>query len=116
MILNGDWRSRLAGAVDPLFRSVGACTRSWPQQIPLGSVLVGLSRGTLAARRRFTAAAVAFAGENLIRVVAAVIVVLSGLGSNAYAIALIFGFLVVAIWPSARALRGRRPEQPMHAR
>jgi O-antigen/teichoic acid export membrane protein len=89
-----------------LFSDGGALYPLLAATIPLGSVLVGLSRGTLAARRRFTAAAVAFAGENLIRVVAAAIAVLSGLGSNAYAIALIFGFLVVAIWPSALRLTG----------
>jgi O-antigen/teichoic acid export membrane protein len=75
--------------------------------IPLGSVMVGLSRGTLAARHRFMAAATAFASENLIRVAAAAIVVLAGWESEAYAIALVMGFLVVAIWPSALRLRGQ---------
>ena len=89
-----------------LFSDSGALYPVLAATIPLGSVMVGLTRGTLAARRRFTAAAAAFATENLIRVVAAVIVVLAGWGSNAYAIALTFGFLVVVIWPSALRLTG----------
>ena len=89
-----------------LFSDGGALYPVLAAAIPLGSVMVGLSRGTLAARRRFTAAAAAFAVENLIRVVAAVMVVLAGWGSNTYAIALILGFLVVAVWPSALHLTG----------
>ncbi len=67
-----------------LFSDSGALYPVLAATIPLGSVMVGLTRGTLAARRRFTAAAAAFATENLIRAVAAVIVVLAGWGSSAY--------------------------------
>jgi O-antigen/teichoic acid export membrane protein len=77
--------------------------------IPLGSVAVGLARGTLAARRRFFAAAAAIAGENLIRVVVATFVVLAGWGREPFAIAIESGFLVVVLWPSALRFHGEPP-------
>ena len=66
-----------------LFSDTGALYPILAATIPLGAMMVGLTRGTLAARRRFTAAAAAFASENLIRVVAAVIAVRAGWGSSA---------------------------------
>ncbi len=87
-------RATLFGDTGPLFPALAAL-------IPLGSAVVGFTRGALAARRRFVAAGAAIAGENLIRVVAGVGVVLAGWGSEAFAVAIASGFLVALFWPSA---------------
>ena len=79
--------------------------------IPLGSVAVGLTRGGFSARRRFVAAAGAIAGENLIRVLAAVVVVLVGWGIEAFAVAIVTGFLVAFVWPSALRYDGKVPQR-----
>jgi O-antigen/teichoic acid export membrane protein len=68
--------------------------------VPIGTVLMGLNRGVLSARRRFQSTAFAIAGENLIRALAALAVnTAGGLGW-----ALVGGFTIGAFWPSSYRL------------
>lgn len=95
----------LLGAVSWAFRSPFFASEGWAfpalaAAIPLGSVLMGLNRGVLSARRRFTSTAMAIAGENLIRTAAALVVSAAvGLG-----VALIAGFSIALLWPSSLKL------------
>jgi hypothetical protein len=57
------------------------------------------------------AAAAAIAGENLIRVLAAAVVVLVGWGIRAFAAAIVTGFLVAFVWPSALRYEGNVPQR-----
>lgn len=68
--------------------------------LPVGSMLVGGSRGVLAARSRFGAVAAGVLGENGIRVVLALVVLVVP-DARVLGLALLAGFLVVLAWPSA---------------
>lgn len=78
--------------------------------VVLGSGFLGLVRGVLAGGGRFTAAAVALSGENIVRFVAAGAVVLFGLGVEMFAAALAVGPAIALLWPRSlvrHLLRGR---------
>lgn len=75
--------------------------------VTAGSALVGLVRGSLTARRRFGAVALALVGENLARVVLAAVLAATGVTSSlAYGAVLVVGQVAVLSWPSALRLRG----------
>jgi O-antigen/teichoic acid export membrane protein len=81
--------------------------------ITLGSGLVGILRGGLSARRRFTAVATAMVLENGLRCVAAAVLVVAGVESAlTVGVCMAAGALLCLAWPSA--LRFRR-EGPMTA-
>jgi O-antigen/teichoic acid export membrane protein len=74
--------------------------------VTIGSGFVGLVRGTLTARQRFQAVALALAGENALRCVAAGALAAAGVhNAAAYGLALVFGPLAGLCGP--RALRPR---------
>ena len=95
-----------------LFGDPGLLFPALAALIPLGSAVVGFSRGALAARRRFVAAGAAIAGENLIRVVVGAGVIMAGLGSGPFAAAIASGFLVALFWPSALRFADGAPVGP----
>ena len=79
----------------------------------IGSALIGLLRGVLSGRRRFRAVATSLALENLLRSVAALVLLLAGsTQSAAYGAALAAGFLVVLGWPSVFRLGSDADERP----
>ncbi len=84
---------------DPLFGSPGLGLPTIAAIITGSAALLGLGRGLLAARGRFVAASVVIAGENVIRVVFAALVILAGGGSLAYAAAMATGVLILAAVP-----------------
>lgn len=70
--------------------------------VTLGSALMGVSRGVLSARGRFGALASGLVAENLLRCVAALLLVqLDVVAPVAYGVCLPLGFLTAACWPSA---------------
>lgn len=73
--------------------------------VTAGSALVGLVRGSLTARRRFGAVALALVGENLVRAVLAAVLAVTGSASSlAYGVVLVVGQVAVLLWPSALRL------------
>lgn len=82
---------RRGDALFPVFLSV----------IVIGTAVMGLIRGGLATRGRFHATAAAIAGENVIRLLLAGVGAAMGWGVDAFALALLAGFGVAVIWPSA---------------
>lgn len=68
--------------------------------LPLSAVL-GLARGLLGARRRFRLVAVSLLLENLARVVVLVALVLLDAPVTTVPLALLAGFAVIGLWPSA---------------
>lgn len=93
-----------------LFGSTGVVFPISLAVIPMGSVLVGLSRGTLAARHRFVATSAAFTTENLIRVILAVVGAQLGWTPAAFGMILIAGFASVLFWPDALWFRRAGPD------
>lgn len=69
--------------------------------VTVGSGFVGTVRGWLASRGRFVATAGAIAGENGVRVAAAVLVTLLHPSVALYAVALVSGPLIGLLWPGA---------------
>ena len=76
----------------------------------VGSAAMGLTRGGLAGRNRFTAVATILATENLVRVAFGLVVVAVGAQVGWYSVAIPFGMLLVLAWPDA--LRYEGPSVP----
>ncbi len=70
--------------------------------VTMGSGFVGVVRGSLSARLRFTSVAVALVTENAVRCLAATVLILAGVHSSlAFGACLAFGALAGFLWPSA---------------
>jgi len=88
------WRDRLFGSAGIGYPALAAV-------IVLSAGLLGLSRGLVAARGQFKAAAAIVAGENLLRVgVGCLVLLLSG-GAFAYAAALAAGIGILIFYPQS---------------
>jgi len=96
-------------ARERLFHQDGLVFPLLTASIPFGSVAMGLTRGSLAGRGRFIATAAAIAGENLIRVVVAALVAVTGGGVEVFGLGILLGFLVALGWPSSMVFRGEMP-------
>ena len=95
------------GAVaEPLFGRPGMAFPVMAACLPVGSVLMGFNRGVLAARGRFGATALALLGENVLRLVLA-LVAMAAVGSEGLGWILVAGFAVAVLWP--RTVVHRRP-------
>lgn len=95
--------SLLAGLVafafrETLFDDGGVAFPVMIAAVTAGSLFAGLVRGTLAGRGRYHATAASLAGENLIRVVAAIVVAAVGGGAEAFGLALVVGSLLGLVW------------------
>lgn len=89
-------------ARDVLFHSDSAAFPALVVAVTLGSGVLGIVRGTLSSRRRFTAVGASLAAENGLRCVAAAALIAAGVDSPvAYGACLVAGYLVVAFWPSS---------------
>ncbi len=78
--------------------------------VGLGSGLLGLPRGLLAARRRFASVAASIVAENALRaLVAAALVTAGSEDPLRYGLALLAGYAIVLLWPSA-LVPGRQGE------
>jgi hypothetical protein len=83
--------------------------------VALGAGGMGVVRGLLGARRRYAAVGAVLVGENLVRCVAAGVLVALGVDDPfAYGVALVLGYAACAAWPSAWRTRpdagpGARP-------
>lgn len=86
---------------DLLFGREGLLFPAVTGVITIGSGFVGLVRGWLASRERFIAVAGTIAGENGVRIVAALSVAFTHPASEFYAIALASGPLIGLVWPGA---------------
>lgn len=86
---------------EPLFGRGGLLFPAATGVITIGSGFVGIVRGWLASRDRFVAVAGAIAGENGVRVIAALTVALIHPASELYALALASGPLIGLVWPGA---------------
>lgn len=77
--------------------------------ITAGAAAIGLLRGGLAGRSRFVAAACALGSENLLRLLAGLVVIAVGGGISLYAASIVAGLLVVLGWPGALRFSGPAP-------
>jgi O-antigen/teichoic acid export membrane protein len=102
----------LAGLVayvfrEPLFGDPGIIFPVLVAAITVGSMFMGLLRGALAGRQRYGATAASLVGENAVRVILAVAVVVAGGGSKAFGVALASGPVIGLVWVgSLRFVRG----------
>ncbi len=70
--------------------------------VTIGSGFIGVVRGALSARLRFTGVAIALVTENAVRCLAATVLILTGVHSSlAFGACLAFGALAGFLWPSA---------------
>ncbi len=75
--------------------------------VSLGSALVGVTRGMLAAQDRLVALAASLVAENALRCLAVAALVVAGSDSPvAYGLALVGGHAVVVLWPGTLRVRG----------
>jgi len=96
------WRERLFGST-----SLG-----WPLlvfAVSAGSAAAGYLRGVLAGRRRFAATAAAIGTENLLRLAATAVVVVTGASIGWFAACLAIGPLVALGWPTVFRLEAGSP-------
>ena len=92
---------------DTLFDSDAAAFPALVVVVTLGSGFIGLVRGSLAARRRFTSLAIALVAENGVRVVAAAVLWASGTTDAVwYGLVLALGASVGLLWPTALRFSG----------
>ncbi|MFC4783306.1 hypothetical protein ACT8ZV_02450 [Nocardioides sp. MAHUQ-72] len=97
-----------------LFHDDGVAFALLAGLVTLGAGLTGLVRGVLSARHRFGAVAAALVAENLVRALAAAVLLAAGVTDPvAYGLCLIAGYVVNAWWPSA--LHPRRTGEPAGA-
>lgn len=87
--------------------------------LPLGAFVIGLQRGILTHRRRFAAVATLIAGENAVRALAALLVLLLG-GADAVASAalgwgILAGFAIAVIQPRALRPNNDHPKSTVRA-
>ncbi|MGH3362756.1 MAG: lipopolysaccharide biosynthesis protein [Nocardioides sp.] len=89
-------------ARDVLFREDGLTFPLLAGAVTLGSGLMGIDRGMLTARRRFTAVGAGLIAENAVRCLAAGVLITTGNDSPAaYGACLVAGYVAAAFWPSA---------------
>jgi O-antigen/teichoic acid export membrane protein len=70
--------------------------------VTLGSAAMGVVRGVLTARRRFTAVGAGLVAENAIRCLAAAALMIAGVRDPvAYGVCLLVGYVAVLAWPSS---------------
>ncbi len=70
--------------------------------VGLGSAVIGVVRGTLSARRRFTAVGTGLVAENGLRCALAAGLALAGVDApEVYGLVLVAGYLAALLWPSA---------------
>jgi len=117
IVAGGVVLSVLAGLVAYAFRETlfdvdGIAFPAMIAGVTAGSLFVGLVRGALAGRQRYRATAASLAGENLVRVVVAILVAAAGGGAEAFGVAMVVGSLIGLVWLSS--LRFDAPE-PAHA-
>jgi O-antigen/teichoic acid export membrane protein len=75
--------------------------------VALGSGAMGVTRGLLAARRRFQALGAAMLAENALRCVAGLALVVAGVEDPvAYGACLVAGYLAICFWPSTFRIAG----------
>ena len=97
----GRWAASWLGR-EALFHSTSAAFPAMVALLTLGSGLVGLNRGALAARGRFAAVGASLVAENGLRLVA--VCVLAGAdvqNAVAYGLCLVLGYLAALAWPGA---------------
>lgn len=88
----------------PLFASTGLFWPTVCAVVPVGSLTTGVARGVLAGRGKNRRLALVIAGENLLRLLAAIIVLKIAGGTEGLAIALLLGFVVAGLgWFRSRA-------------
>jgi len=103
--------SLLAGAVAWLARERLFGLDGWTfpllvAAVGLGSSVIGVVRGTLSARRRFSAVGTGLVAENGLRCVLAAGLALGGVEApEAYGVVLVVGYVAAGLWPSALRLR-----------
>ena len=92
---------------EPLFGDPGATGPALVVAVTLGSAVMGLVRGVLAARGRFAAVGAVLVVENLVRCLVAQALLTSGVTDPAaYGAALLAGYAACLAWPAAWRLRG----------
>lgn len=116
--LGGGAAAVAAGAAwllrEPLFDGHGAVFPLLTAGVALAATWTGVVRGVLSARGRFPAVAALLVAENAARCVLAVGLSLAGVGSPAaYGLALLLGYAVLLLWPSA--LRPTGQEQDLRS-
>ncbi len=95
--------SWLAG--DVLFRHDQAVFALLMVGVTAGSGLMGVARGTLTARRRFTSVAAMLVAENAVRCLAALVLIVADVKEPvAFGLCLVAGHLVAFGWPSSLRL------------
>lgn len=95
-------------ARDQLFRTDGVAFPLLVVLVTLCSGLMGVTRGTLTARRRFVVVGAGLAIETSLRCLAAVALIVAGVEDPvAYGACLLVGFLACFLWPSALRLDTR---------
>ncbi len=93
-------------AREQLFHRDGLAFPSLMAAVTLGAGVLGVSRGTLTARRRFRTLAAALVAENALRCLTAVLLVLADVHHPvAYGAALLVGYVVVLASPASLRLR-----------
>ncbi len=88
---------------DEMFSSNGLVFPVLTAAVTAGSLFMGLIRGALAGRRRYTATAASLVGEHGVRVAAAAGLAATGGGAAAFGVALVGGQLIGLVW--LRSLR-----------
>jgi O-antigen/teichoic acid export membrane protein len=114
IVVGGGVLSVVAGLVAFAFRQTlfdldGLAFPAMVAAVTAGSLFTGLVRGALAGRERYRPTAASLAGENLVRVLAAIPVAVFGGGAEAFGVALLIGPLVGLVW--LRSLRFETPAQ-----
>lgn len=93
---------------EPLFDGHGVVFPLLTAGVALAATWTGVVRGLLSARGRFPAVAALLVAENAARCVLAVGLSLAGVGSPAaYGLALLLGYAVLLLWPSALRPAGK---------
>lgn len=90
-------------------RLFGSSSLFWPIAVMVlayGTAGLGLARGALSGSGRFSAAASVIAGENVVRVVAAVLAALAWNTSHGFGVALLVGPLAALMWRLPLRWRG----------
>jgi len=89
-------------AADSLFHRGGPAFPAMVAAITLGAAVVGVTRGGLAARGRFSALALELVLENTLRCLLVAALLVAGVHNPAaHGLALVAGQLIVVAWPSA---------------
>ena len=102
VVTAGSWLAR-----DLLFRDDGLAFPLLAGAVAIGSGVLGVARGILTARRRFTAVGAGLMAENALRCLAAgALFILGNDSPTAYGVCLVVGYLAVGLWPGAARVDG----------